>query len=174
VVRGHVVTAVSVPRAFDAVVGDSPMAYLRQMRVQRMAQLLASTDPSIAEAARPAGWTDPNYASRCFHAVFGVSPTAFRRRQTAPPPIGSPGPASGSAPRWLLRFTDAAGHRFTASATDAGCCQLSGHRILRFSGCPQNPVEIILQSSNNLRLGDPGACSSLTIRLLRIKAFVAG
>jgi transcriptional regulator GlxA family with amidase domain len=30
-------------RAFDATVGMSPMAYLRQMRVERMARLLAST-----------------------------------------------------------------------------------------------------------------------------------
>ncbi len=52
-------------RAFDATVGMSPMAYLRHTRVERMARLLASTDLSIAEAARAVGWTDPDYASRC-------------------------------------------------------------------------------------------------------------
>lgn len=93
VVRGHVETAVGVlrdrlvepwtlsmlaeevhlsrsqlVRSFDATVGMSPMACLRKMRVERMARLLASTDLSVAEAARPVGWTDANYASRCFHA----------------------------------------------------------------------------------------------------------
>jgi transcriptional regulator GlxA family with amidase domain len=75
-------------RSFDATVGVSPMAYLRQMRVQRMARLLASTDLSIMEAARSVGWTDQNYASRCFHNAYGVSPTEFRHRQAPPPPTG--------------------------------------------------------------------------------------
>ncbi len=42
-------------RAFDTTPGMSPMAYLRQMRVERMARLLVSTGLSIAEAARSVG-----------------------------------------------------------------------------------------------------------------------
>ena len=72
-------------RAFDATVGTSPMAYLRQMRVERMARLLVSTDLSVADAARSVGWTDAFYASRCFHAAYGISPTEYRRRQLPPP-----------------------------------------------------------------------------------------
>lgn len=104
IVRGHVVAAVGVlrsrlaepwrlgaladevhlsrsqlVRAFDAMVGMSPLTFLRRMRVEQMAQLLTSTDLSIAEAARSVGWTDQNYASRCFHAHYGMSATAFRR-----------------------------------------------------------------------------------------------
>ena len=110
VVRGHVVTATDVlrtrlaerwtlgsladevhlsrsqlVRAFDATVDMSPMAYLRQMRVQRMARLLASTDLSVAEAARMVGWKNQFHASQCFHAAYGVSPTEYRRRQSAQP-----------------------------------------------------------------------------------------
>ncbi|HTR69889.1 MAG TPA: AraC family transcriptional regulator [Mycobacteriales bacterium] len=110
IVRGHVVTAVSVlrtrmaepwtfdalakevhlsrsqlVRAFDATVNMSPMACLRKLRVERMARLLVSTDLSVAEAARSVGWTDPFYASRCFHAHNGISPTEYRRRRSAPP-----------------------------------------------------------------------------------------
>ncbi|HTR71517.1 MAG TPA: helix-turn-helix transcriptional regulator [Mycobacteriales bacterium] len=110
VLRGHVVTAVGVlrtriaeswtldtladevhlsrsqlARAFDATVGMSPMAYLRRMRVERMARLLTSTDLSIAEAARMVGWKHQFHASRCFHAHYGISPTEYRRRQSAPP-----------------------------------------------------------------------------------------
>lgn len=104
IVRGHVVAAVGVlqdrldeqwtlsaladevhlsrsqiVRAFDATVGTSPMAYLRKMRVERMARLLASTDLSVAEIARSVGWRNQFHASRCFHAQYGISPTALRR-----------------------------------------------------------------------------------------------
>jgi AraC-like DNA-binding protein len=73
-------------RAFDATTGMSPMAFLRHMRVEQMARLLVSTDLSIADAARVVGWDDPNYASHCFHAHHGISPTEFRRRPALPPP----------------------------------------------------------------------------------------
>ncbi|MDA8298184.1 MAG: helix-turn-helix transcriptional regulator [Actinomycetota bacterium] len=72
-------------RSFGATVGKSPMAYLRQMRVERMARLLASTDLSIAEAARSVGWKNQFHASQCFHAAYGISPTEYRRRQLPPP-----------------------------------------------------------------------------------------
>lgn len=65
----------------------SPMAYLRQMIVRQMARLLACTDLSAAAVARSVGWTDANYASRCFHAHYGIPPTEFRRRQVPPPRI---------------------------------------------------------------------------------------
>lgn len=74
-------------RAFNATVGMGPMAYLRQMRVQEMAQLLVSTDLSIGEAARSVGWRNQFHASQCFHAHYGVSPTEFRRQHTTPPRI---------------------------------------------------------------------------------------
>ena len=70
--------------AFDAIVGVSPMAYLRRMRVEQMARLLVSTDVSVAEAARSVGWRNQFHASQCFHAAYGVSPTEFRRQHTPP------------------------------------------------------------------------------------------
>ena len=72
-------------RAFDATTGSSPMAYLRKMRVERMARLLTSTDLSVGEAARSVGWRNQFHASQCFHAHYGVSPTEYRRRQTLSP-----------------------------------------------------------------------------------------
>jgi transcriptional regulator GlxA family with amidase domain len=64
------------------VAGTSPITYLRQMRVRQMARLLTSTVLSIAETARAVGWTNQSYASRTFHAYYGVSPTEYRHRQT--------------------------------------------------------------------------------------------
>ncbi len=72
-------------RCFAATVGMSPMAYLRRMRVERMARLLVSTDLSVAEAARSVGWRNQFHASQCFHAAYGVSPTEYRRQHATPP-----------------------------------------------------------------------------------------
>jgi transcriptional regulator GlxA family with amidase domain len=105
VTRGHIVVAVGVlrsrlaepwtldaladevhlsrsqlARSFAATIGTSPMAYLRRMRVERMARLLACTDLSVGEAARSVGWRNQFHASQCFHAAYGISPTEFRRR----------------------------------------------------------------------------------------------
>lgn len=101
-------------RSFDATVSLSPMAHLRQMRVQRMARLLASTDLSVAEAARTVGWTDPFHASRCFHAAHGLAPTGF-----CPSPSGhsTPRPPFGRPRR--ARATGASGH-CTADGRAAG------------------------------------------------------
>jgi transcriptional regulator GlxA family with amidase domain len=79
-------------RAFDSTIGMSPMAYLRQIRVQHMASLLCGTDLSIAEVARTVGWADANYASRCFHIHYGTSPTGsviytWGSRTTATPAV---------------------------------------------------------------------------------------
>ncbi len=67
-------------RSFAATVGMSPMAYLRKMRVERMARLLVSTDLSIAETARSVGWRNQFHASQCFHATVGLSPMAYLRQ----------------------------------------------------------------------------------------------
>lgn len=66
-------------RAFDTVVGMSPMAYLRKMRVEQLAVLLASTDLPIGVAARAVGWDNSSYVSRCFRARYGCSPGEYRR-----------------------------------------------------------------------------------------------
>ena len=72
-------------RSFAATVGMSPMAYLRKVRVEQMARLLASTALSIGEAARSVGWTNRFHATRCFHAHYGVSPIEYRHRQASAP-----------------------------------------------------------------------------------------
>lgn len=73
-----------IARLFSASLGVSPMAYLRELRAQRMAHLLRWSDLSVANAARAVGWSGPNYASRCFRNRWGVSPTQYRRRMRVP------------------------------------------------------------------------------------------
>jgi AraC family L-rhamnose operon transcriptional activator RhaR len=71
-------------RLFGVSVGLSPMAYLRELRAQRMAELLQWSDLSVANAARAVGWSDPNYASRCFRSRWGMSPSEYRHRVRVP------------------------------------------------------------------------------------------
>lgn len=70
-------------RLFDARVGASPMALLRRVRVQRMAELLRFSELPVAAAARAVRWSDANYATRCFHPFYGVSPVGFRRQPSS-------------------------------------------------------------------------------------------
>lgn len=66
-------------RAFRADLGVGPMTYLQQLRADRMAYLLRTTDLTVAAAGRTVGWDDPSYASRRFAARWGTSPTGYRR-----------------------------------------------------------------------------------------------
>ncbi|WP_135537669.1 AraC family transcriptional regulator [Brevibacterium sp. S111] len=59
-------------RVFRHQTGLSPSAYLRQVRVDRMAELLVSGSFGVAEAAHAAGWKNPVVASRAFKRRYGT------------------------------------------------------------------------------------------------------
>jgi AraC-like DNA-binding protein len=65
-------------RTFRAATGQSPIAYLIQIRVNRAADLLRTTDESITEVAFTVGFQDSNYFTRQFRQVMRVSPRAYR------------------------------------------------------------------------------------------------
>jgi AraC family L-rhamnose operon transcriptional activator RhaR/AraC family L-rhamnose operon regulatory protein RhaS len=69
-------------RAFRAAMGNSPIAYLIQLRINRAADLLRRSDQSITEVAFHVGFDDSNYFTRQFHKVIGVSPRAYRRQHS--------------------------------------------------------------------------------------------
>ena len=67
-------------RSFQAAMGTSPIAHLVQLRVNRGASLLRSTDQSVTEIAFAVGFTDSNYFARQFNKLIGVSPSQYRKQ----------------------------------------------------------------------------------------------
>lgn len=67
-------------RAFKQQTGRTFVDYLTHRRIERAQGLLASTDLPVSTVARQVGYRDPNYFSRVFAQVTGLSPSEFRHR----------------------------------------------------------------------------------------------
>jgi AraC-like DNA-binding protein len=67
-------------RLFRAEVGTTPLGWLTRSRAEQFAVSLLGSDDPVAGIGRRVGWADPNYASRRFRQVYGVSPSEYRRR----------------------------------------------------------------------------------------------
>ena len=65
-------------RLFKSSVGLTPMAYVKKLRLEKAAELLASTDMNITETAEKCGFDDPNYFARLFKKSFGKTPREFK------------------------------------------------------------------------------------------------
>ena len=61
----------------QSIVGKSPMELLRNARMQRAAQLLATNAYDVAQVGYMVGFSDPRYFSTSFKKQFGVSPRAY-------------------------------------------------------------------------------------------------
>ena len=66
-------------RRFREEVGVSPVQWLTRQRVERARQLLESTDLSIDQVARDAGFGTATSLRQHLQAALGVSPSAYRR-----------------------------------------------------------------------------------------------
>ena len=68
----------TVCRFFKNAVGKTVTKYINEYRVEKSTALLTTTDASIAEIAAEVGFEDPNYFSRVFRSVMGMSPVEYR------------------------------------------------------------------------------------------------
>lgn len=66
-------------RRFLAAKGTSPSQYLQALRIQHAQQMLECSQLSIAKIAHACGFNDPDYFSRSFSKMLGVSPRQFRK-----------------------------------------------------------------------------------------------
>ena len=65
-------------RAFGEVGGSTFGTYLRELRMVRAAQLLASTELPAKEIAERVGYTEPSQFTKAFRRSFGATPTRYR------------------------------------------------------------------------------------------------
>jgi len=69
-------------RRFSTILGRSPKAEILRVRLNRVCQLLAESDLSLAEVARKCGFQHPEYMARLFRKKLGVTPGEYRKRVT--------------------------------------------------------------------------------------------
>ncbi|WP_342038610.1 AraC family transcriptional regulator [Brevibacterium ammoniilyticum] len=77
-------------RLFRTQVGVSPAEFLRQLRADRMAEVLATTSLTVGQAGAVVGWNDMAMASRSFKQRYGVPPSVYAnlyRRSTVVPSV---------------------------------------------------------------------------------------
>jgi AraC-like DNA-binding protein len=63
---------------FRACFGRTPMAFVREVRLRRGAQLLRDTGMPIEAIAHRVGFASRSHFTRAFQQLFGTSPAAFR------------------------------------------------------------------------------------------------
>jgi len=66
-------------RQFRLSTGESPMGYLRRLRIERSKRILQTRDSTIAEVAARMGFSDQSHFTRIFGRLVGVSPGNFAR-----------------------------------------------------------------------------------------------
>jgi len=76
----------SVVRLFREALGQSPIDYLINLRLEKAAAQLRDTDAPIGEIAAATGFSDSNYFSKMFRRKFEQSPRGYRNqfRRDAP------------------------------------------------------------------------------------------
>ena len=65
-------------RSFKRALGLSPIAYVREYRLQKAAELIASGNIPVSQAATLCGFSDMSYFAKCFRKQFGKTPSAYR------------------------------------------------------------------------------------------------
>ena len=67
-------------REFKRATGKSLMAYYNERRIRHAAQLVGEGGLSVREIAERLGFDTPNYFSKSFKRIMGVTPSVYKRR----------------------------------------------------------------------------------------------
>jgi AraC family transcriptional activator FtrA len=67
-------------REFEAIMGTTPRRWLNAQKILHACRTLETTDMSVAEVAREAGFADQSSLWRHFTRQVGISPASYRRR----------------------------------------------------------------------------------------------
>jgi transcriptional regulator GlxA family with amidase domain len=74
---------------FALLLGRTPLAYVAQLRLQRAAQLLETSDRSVIHVATEIGYESEAAFNRAFKRSFGVPPARYRRQRRGAENSGS-------------------------------------------------------------------------------------
>ena len=69
---------------FKAAYGKPIAAYMKEYRIRRAAELLRTTDMSIAAAAKQSGYETQGKFAKAFKDIFGVLPSEYKKSKTSP------------------------------------------------------------------------------------------
>ncbi|WP_339903569.1 helix-turn-helix transcriptional regulator, partial [uncultured Cyclobacterium sp.] len=64
----------------NALTGQSPLEFIRSIRLQRAAQLLKQNQFSVSEVAYQVGFNNAKYFSKYFKSYFGTLPSQFQKQ----------------------------------------------------------------------------------------------
>jgi AraC-like DNA-binding protein len=78
----------SLAERFRSVMGDTPLRYLRTLRMQKAMSMLDGGSRTLEQVAHAVGYNDAFGFSKVFKRIVGISPGAFRRQSRAE--MGSP------------------------------------------------------------------------------------
>lgn len=68
-------------RKLVALLDQSPSLFIRNIRLQRAAQLLTENNLSITEIAERTGFSSTSYLSKCFQEMYGCRPSEYAAKQ---------------------------------------------------------------------------------------------
>ncbi len=63
-----------------AIVGMSPVDFLRHVRIQRAEELIKKSSYPVSQIAYSVGFSDPKYFSKCFKKETGMTPSEYREK----------------------------------------------------------------------------------------------
>lgn len=66
-------------RCFRSMIGCTPIQYVKQVRIQKAAELLASTDRKISDIGAECGFQEMSYFAKTFRELKGCTPGEFRK-----------------------------------------------------------------------------------------------
>jgi CheY-like chemotaxis protein len=69
-------------RRLESILGESPAALIRRLRLERASQLLRARAGTVSEVAYSVGFTSPAYFARAFRKAYGESPTEHAQNAT--------------------------------------------------------------------------------------------
>lgn len=72
-------------RKLVTLLDQSPSLFIRNIRLQRAAQLLAEGKLSVTEIAERTGFSSSSYLSKCFQEMYGCRPSEYTEKAKKQP-----------------------------------------------------------------------------------------